>query len=231
MNEFREDTIVFCPHCSFAFDSPRQPRPRRTCPNCGDALTDEAPNSWTAVARISNLAEAGFLADELMGRGIEARVHQVDDFNALYDRWTSAYLIQVPTADVERAAIQIQQYRDDDLRRMEADAPAEPATFSNHLMDPLFWRPLALVMLTGIAGFTLGQRLSGDRADRRPRSDSLASAANQVGRPFVTEPVAGKARYRLSFDSRQQAWSLDTDRDNDGHYDSRQQFHPSGSAW
>jgi hypothetical protein len=98
-------------------------------------------------------------------------------------------------------------------------------------MDPLFWRPLALVMLTGIASFTLGQRLSGERADRRPRSDSLASAANQIGRPFFTEPVAGKPGYRLSFDSRQQAWSLDTDCDNDGRYDSRQQFHASGAAW
>jgi hypothetical protein len=98
-------------------------------------------------------------------------------------------------------------------------------------MDPLFWRPLALVMLTGIASFTLGQRLSGQRVDHRVRSDSLASAVNQIGRPFVTEPVAGKPRYRLSFDSRQQAWSLDTDRDNDGQLDSSQQFHASGAAW
>jgi hypothetical protein len=177
------------------------------------------------------LAEAGFLADELIGQGIDARVHQLDDFNALNDRWTSVYLIQVPPIDAERAASQIQQYRDDDIRRLQSDEPLEPVAFSTHLMDPLFWRPFALVMLTGIASFTLGQRLSGERVDRRPRSDSLASAANQIGRPFVTEPVAGQPRYRLSFDSRQQAWSLDADRDNDGQFDSRQQFHASGSAW
>jgi hypothetical protein len=73
--------------------------------------------------------------------------------------------------------------------------------------------------------------LSGEKPGRPIPSDSLPSAANQIGRPFVTEPVAGKPRYRLSFDSRQRAWSLETDRDNDGRYDSRRRFHATGSAW
>ena len=231
MNDFPENTTVVCSQCSFSLSKARESGSRRTCPNCGSEMKEEVATPWTAVARVSNLAEAGFLADELVGQGIDARIHQLDDFNALHDRWTSVYLLQVPPAEAERAATEIQRYRDDDIRRHQPDAPPEPATFSSQLMDPLFWRPLALVMLTGIASFTLGQRLSGQRVDHRAAPDSLAAAVNQIRRPFVTEPVAGKPRYRLSSDSRQQAWSLDTDRDNDGQFDSRQQFHTSGAAW
>ena len=98
-------------------------------------------------------------------------------------------------------------------------------------MDPLFWRPVALIVLTSIASFVIGQQLSGKNGGRPLASNSLTSTANQIGRPFVTEPVAGKPRYRLSFDSRQQAWLLETDRANDGHYDARQRFHATGVAW
>jgi hypothetical protein len=95
----------------------------------------------------------------------------------------------------------------------------------------MFWRPVALIVLTGVASFVLGQRLSGHNPNRRVPSHSLPSAIEEIGRPFMTEPVAGGPRHRLSFDSRRQVWLLDTDRDNDGHYDTRDQFHPSGAAW
>jgi hypothetical protein len=98
-------------------------------------------------------------------------------------------------------------------------------------MDPQFWRPVALVVLASVASFVIGQRLSGQNGARPMGSNSLTSKVNQIGRPFVTEPVAGQPRYRLSFDSRQKAWSLDTDRDNDGSYDAQQRFHASGAAW
>ena len=89
---------------------------RCTCPNCGGAIKQQDSVPWTNVARVANLAEAGFLADELVGLGIEARIHQSDDFNALNDRWTSLYLIQVPSEHAEDAAAQIQRHRDDDVR-------------------------------------------------------------------------------------------------------------------
>jgi hypothetical protein len=99
------------------------------------------------------------------------------------------------------------------------------------MMDPLFWRPVALIVLTGIASFVIGQRLSNQNMGRPLASGSLPSTANRIGRPFVTESAPGQPRYRLSFDSRKQAWSLETDRDNDGHYEARQQFHATGASW
>jgi hypothetical protein len=230
MNDSPNHTAVVCPNCASSFDAARSLGARRTCPNCGGVFNQQDSVPWTNVARVGNLAEAGFLADELVGLGIDARVHQLDDFNALNDRWTSLYLIQVPSENAEEAAAQIQQHRDDDVRNQGCDqSHALPLT--SQIMDPHFWRPVALIVLTGMASFVIGQKLSGQNAGRPPRFDSLGSTANQIGRPFVTEPVAGKPRHRLTFDSKEQAWMLDTDRDNDGRYDVRQQFHATGSAW
>lgn len=230
MNDTRNDTAMVCPNCATSYDASRLHRTRRSCPNCGGAIKEQDPVPWTNVARVANLAEAGFLADELTGLGIDARIHQSDDFNALNDRWTSFYLIQVPSEHAEEAATQIERHRDDDMRRRGDDQSA-PLPLSSQLMDPRFWRPVALILLTGIASFVVGQRLSGQNAVRPLASNSLPSTANRIGRPFVTEPVAGRPRYRLSFDSRQQAWSLETDRDNDGLYDARQQYRATGAAW
>lgn len=230
MNDSRDNMTVICPNCATSYDATRSLGARRTCPNCGGAITQQDQVPWINVARVANLAEAGFLTDELVGLGINARIHQLDDFNSLNDRWTSLYLIQVPSENAEEAAAQIQRHRDDDMRN-QGDDQSHPSPLSNQIMDPLFWRPVAVVVLTGIACFVIGQRLSGQNAGRPMASNSLPSTANQIGRPFVTEPAAGKPRYRLSFDSEQRAWSLDTDRDNDGRYEARQQFHATGAAW
>jgi hypothetical protein len=230
MNNSRDETAMVCPNCATPYDATRLQHSRRSCPNCGGAIKEQDPVAWTNVARVANLAEAGFLVDELVGMCIDARIHQSDDFNALHDRWTSLYLIQVPSEHAEEAAAQIQRHRDDDMQS-RADGQSDPLPLSSRLMDPHFWRPVAFIVLTGIASFVVGQRLSGQNAARPLASDSLPSAANQIGRPFVTEPAAGKPRYRLSFDQRQQAWSLETDRDNDGLYDARQKFHATGAAW
>jgi hypothetical protein len=52
-----------------------------------------------------------------------------------------------------------------------------------------------------------------------------------INRPFLTEPVAGKASHRLQFDRRQQAWILETDRDGDGRFESAHSFQAMGATW
>jgi hypothetical protein len=230
MNNSRDNTAIVCPNCATSYDAVQLNGSRPICPNCTGAINKQDPVAWTNIARVVNLAEAGFLTDELIGHGIDARIHQLDDFNALADRWTSHYLIQGAPEFAGAAAAQIERHRNDDLRE-QSDDPSRPLPLSSQIMDPMFWRPVALFVLTGIASFVMGQRLSGQNAGRPLASNSLPSTANQIGRPFVTEPVAGKPRYRLSFDARQQAWTLDADRDNDGQYDSRQQFRATGAAW
>jgi hypothetical protein len=229
MNDPHSNTAIVCANCATSYDEAQVRGSRQTCRNCGGPLQLQDRVAWTNVARIANLAEAGFLTDELIGMGIPARIHQSDDFNAVIDRWTSLYVIQVAPENAEDAAAQIQRHRDDDVRN-QGDAPSDPSSLSGRMLDPLFWRPIALVVLTGIASFVLGQRLSAPNLGRPNLSDSLASTANQIGRPFVTEPAADKPRYRLSFDSRRQTWSLEIDRDNDGRYEGRKLFQSTGAA-
>jgi hypothetical protein len=189
---------------------------------------------WIDVARVSNLAEAGFLTDELVGHDIDAQIHQLQEFSALTDRWTSLYLIRVPATAAQDAAAHIRQHLIDDA----ADADNEPVGFrfstSNQQLDPLLWRPVALVILAGVSSFVLGQRLSDrqdPKANDRPPRNSLATAIESIDRPFVIEPEPGKAGHRLQFDRRRQFWILDTDRDGDGRYDATRAFSAAGGSW
>jgi hypothetical protein len=179
---------------------------------------------WADVARVSNVAEAGFLADELSGIGIESRVHQLDEFSAASDNWTSKYLIRVPDQFAREAAGHIEQYlfEEEDGRRPILDVLRKP--FHTGANDSISWRPVILVVIAGIASFALGQQFSERVPPRRPPADSLSNAISTIDKRFTTEPVANQPQHRLSFDQRQQQWTLETDRDNDGVYDDARNF-------
>ncbi|MFV2067871.1 MAG: hypothetical protein ACC645_12925 [Pirellulales bacterium] len=81
------------------------------CPRCGHDLSaidaggglrsqvespEQAERDWVPVARITGLAEAGFLEDLLQDRQIPSRVRQWDDFSALDGSWSTIYIMQVP---------------------------------------------------------------------------------------------------------------------------------------
>jgi hypothetical protein len=186
---------------------------------------------WIDVARVANLAEAGFLTDELVGHDIDAQIHQLQEFSALTDRWSALYLIRVPADAAHDAAAHIRQHLIDDA----ADVENEPVGFrfstSSQQLDPLLWRPVALVILAGVSSFVLGQRLSDrqdPKANDRPPRNSLASAMESIDRPFVIEPEPGKAGHRLQYDRRKRSLILDTDRNGDGRYDSTRAFEVIG---
>jgi hypothetical protein len=186
---------------------------------------------WTAVARVGNLAEAGFLSDELIGRGIDARVYQLDDFSAVHDGWQAQYLIQVPAGEAVDAATHIREHVRQDAADGDDDVPLFRAHERGPSADPLFWRAVALVVLAGTASFVLGQHLSDQDGERRPAGESLASAISAIGRPLTTAPSPNQPRFRLSFDRQREGLLLEADRDGDGRYDSRRQFQASGAAW
>jgi hypothetical protein len=157
----------------------------------------------------------------------------LEEFSAISDRWASLYLIRVPTGKAHEAADRIRQYLADE----EAEREPETATFylatHDQSSDPLLWRPVAVVILAGVASFILGQRFSESKEqklERRPLRNSLAAAVDAIDRPLVTEPVPGRPRYRLTFDRRREAWSLEIDRDGDGVFDGRRAFSAAGAV-
>lgn len=226
--------MIVCPKCARSIHDLRIADPRDICPYCRESILAADEDAWGDVARVANLAEAGFLADELVGHGIDARIHQLPEFNALSDRWSSLYLIRVPATAAQSAAAHIRQYLAEDSSDAETESNYFHFSSGSQPLDPLLWRPLALVILAGVSSFVLGQRFS-DRpapnAERRAPRNSLTSAMESIDRPFIIEPTPGKAGHRLEFDRGRQSWMLDTDRDGDGHYDSTQAFHASGTEW
>jgi hypothetical protein len=180
--------------------------------------------AWTDIARIANLAEAGFLADELSGLGMEARIQQVNDFNAASDRWSAKYLIQVPADHAANAAEHLRQYlfEEDAGPRPMLDAFRFPAgRGANELIS---WRVAILVALAGVVGFAYGQQFAPQKSPQRVQPEGLSAAADAIGRAFVTEPVANQPQYRLSFDRRSTEWTLSADSDHDGVFEQSQRF-------
>jgi hypothetical protein len=209
------------------------------CPHCGSRLVREQlvraePSRWINVARVTNLAEAGFLVDELTGDGIDARIFQSEDFNALTDRWLVSYLIQSPPEFAQSAAAHIRTHLAEIESYQAAGATAAGATGDWSEERPAFdaqaWRPVALVVLAGVASLVLGQRFAADR-DSKPPRNSLPRTVAAIGRPLVTEPAAGQPRHRLYYHWRDEAWYLDTDADGDGRFEAQQRFHAAGAAW
>jgi hypothetical protein len=231
IHDWRDAVMHVCPHCANTLEfSPLQDT-RTVCPGCGADVSCNTRTPWIDVARVTNLAEAGFLSDELVGLGIDARIYQLEEFSALTDRWATMYLIRVPSDVAQQAAAHIRQHLADEVGESEAGAMGFRFSADSQPMDPLFWRPVALVVLAGVASFVLGQRFSEQNVERRPARGSLETAVGAIGRPLVTDSRDGQPRHRLSLDRRREAWYLDTDGDNDGRYENRQQFQASGAAW
>lgn len=222
--------MLVCPECARTIDTAYSRTSHATCPYCGTDVGSAKEGSWIDVARVANLAEAGFLTDELIGMDIDAQIYQLEEFSALTDRWSTVYLIRVPSHLGHEAAAQIRQHLAEEATETESGAMGFRFSADAESMDPLFWRPVALVVLAGVASFLLGQRFSEQHVDRRPSRGNLSTALGAIGRPLATEPVPGQACHRLSFDRRKQIWYLDTDRDADGVFEVRQRFQAS-AAW
>jgi hypothetical protein len=222
----------YCPECALPVPSNDQRRSDLICRHCGAELPGNDKADWVNVARVANLAEAGFLVDELSGEGVSARIYQSEDFNALTDRWSVSYLIQSSATEAQTVAARIRQHlADADARRGEFDETHSDDSAS--LADPGFWRPVAVVVLAGMASFALGQRFGHERGESRqaPPPNSLAGAVAAIGRPLFTEQGPGLPRHRLMYQWHDRSWLLDTDANDDGIYESHQRFQATGAGW
>ncbi|MEM6655111.1 MAG: hypothetical protein AAF596_04840 [Planctomycetota bacterium] len=182
---------------------------------------DDGSSEFVAAARVSNLAEAGYLVSVLQGEGLDARVRQSRDFNAVNGAWLTDYVVQAPKDQLAEVAT---------VLRAEAAAFDEEAVFDDEddeSLQQVIWRPVALMAVAGVVSFLAGQHL----ATPQPRSGppALAEAIGSIGRPLYTERGPDGVRHRLVLDGRSSQWLLDTDADGDGRYDRRQRF-PAESA-
>jgi hypothetical protein len=224
--------MSFCQHCARTVEAVESEGGRSTCPHCGRPVPADTDDGWTDVARVGNLAEAGFLANDLAGEGIDAQIHAVEEFSGVAGSWSASYLIRVPSDVAQEAAKRIRRHVADDEAWRREPPPRSQFEAINQAVEAFDWRPVAMMVLAGVVCFVIGQQVG--RSDARPRPlppRSLPAAIDAIGRPLLTEPAPGQPRYRLSYQWRQHVWQLDTDTDGDGRFDARREFPATTAGW
>ncbi len=217
--------MFHCQHCGRDVEAAGSARDTLTCPHCGHELVELPDRGLTDVARVVNLAEAGFLAEILAGDGIDAQIHAVESFSGTAGSWSVAYLVRVPSELAERAAERIRRYVAEGEAARDEPADWSPFEAATRTGETFRWPSVAMMMLAGVVGFILGQQFASLDARPRPQpGNGFPAAVGEIGRPLLTEPAAGQPRHRLSYERAQRVWHLDTDRDGDGEYDQRRAF-------
>ncbi len=198
------------------------------CPHCQavEQTSQVASHEdWQSAAKVANLAEAGYLVSRLAGEGIDARLVETETFSAMNGNWQATYVLQVPVARLATAG-EILRREAEEFEREQPDYDPLGQRIDDESVHLVFWRPVALMAVAGLATLWLGQRV----ADPRPRiapnrnAAALGSAIEAVGKPFVVTTDAGRVRHRLRYRSATHTWYFESDTDGDGRIDRQQRF-------
>ncbi len=198
-----------CPHC------------QRSAPRT--SATDD--QEWRAAAKVGNLAEAGYLVSRLAGDGIEARLVESESFSAASGHWSSSYVLQVPRVALT-AAGEILRSEAEEFERDQPDCDRFGEPIDAEPVHMVFWRPVALMAVAGLATLWLGHRVAEPRPRVAPNRNAaaLGSAIESVGEPFVVTSDTGRVHHRLWYRSANRTWYLEADTDGDGRLDRQQRF-------
>lgn len=220
--------MLICHHCRHHFDAP-EAAATAICPECRSEVRVPEPAQWVSVVRTSNLAEAGYLANELESGGFDSQIRQHDSFSAIDGSWTTRFLIQVPAENAQPAADHLRFH----LAENELAAPvpsAEDFAVDAAGRGVVVWRPLALMIVAGAAVLLIGHKIRElrGRPHEPPSRARLLQVLERIDRPFVSvDPGQAGNRFRLLFNRPGQVWRLQEDMDGDGRYDREWRFRES----
>lgn len=192
------------------------------CPHCGES--NQADSGYRDVARIANLAEAGYLVSRLADEQIEAELAMQQSFDAVTGTWTPTYVLQVPVADSPRAKELISdeacEANYEEAHYGQGDADQEEPL---HLV---FWRPVALMAVAGLATLWVSSRVVEHRQRVAPQrgDQALGMAVDAIGQPFTVQTDTGRIVHRLRYAKANQTWLLESDTNGDGRMDRLSRF-------
>ncbi len=191
-----------CPHCNQPFEM------------VATATTATKPVDWTNVARIANVAEAGYLASRLQEIDISARVLESPTM-AASGEWRSLYVLQVD-GECRDAAVELLTR---EAEEVAAESEWDAATDVVHSSSPTL-RVMSVVALAGFAGFLAGTHNDPPPAATRPSTAArLAIDIEAIGEPLVVRDANGNVVHRVTFDRRQQSIVWQRDADADGRWE------------
>jgi len=177
-------------------------------------------DDWSPIARLTNLADAGFFEQVLDEADVPVRIDMRDDFNALAGHWQPIYVIQVPKESASQAIELVQGRLQEDSDSIDVDQAigGEAPAASESGGWPL-WRPFALMLVAaGLVYFAVRAQLprAGRAAprERDPVWDVLAESA---------EELSSKHRV-VRYDPDDDVLIVIDDLDGDGHMDLRREY-------
>lgn len=216
--------MSYCPQCHRAITDSQASALASLCPDC--LAEGFSTDVWKNAARVSSLAEGGYLVSLLESEGIAARLIESEAFDAAGGSWRSSYMLQVAEQDLPRARPLLMEEAAEADREEPAYGPnGEPLQLE---ADPMvMWRPVALMALAGVATLWYGAARWNERhpPHRVPAAADLAATMDSIGEPFVIVSGRGNLQHRLWYSAAQGRWYLESDTDGDGLLDRRREFH------
>jgi hypothetical protein len=217
--------MAYCQNCGITIpDNDR----RTLCQDCETAGTPTDSGDWVGIAKMTNLAEAGFLSDLLDSKGIPAKLDQRDDFSAVDGGWRTSFTLRVPPDHHTRALSFLRDEVAEYHAEEEADDlwDAEPATILDVLRRQRGVPIVAVVLLMGMVALSA---YAAGRASKNPFGEpgipqALWKAMTDSTQPYFAVWPDGKLQRRLQFDKNKRTLILEVDVDGDGRFDRRQEF-------
>lgn len=220
-----------CPKCE-AYLSPLEYADNK-CSNCAPAATESVePTSnelntgaWRDAAKLVNLAEAGYLVSCLEQQGLAARLVQAESFSAVTGTWDNKYVLQVAASSITEA-LEIVRSESEQIRNEEPEYDEFGEPIESEPVHLVFWRPIALMAVAGLATLWLGQRVAEQRQRVAPNRNAaaLGDALEALGEPLIVVNEDGQTKHRLRFRPQDRTWRLESDTDGDGQLERKQTF-------
>lgn len=214
--------MPLCPHCH-SHTPLGASQLGEPCPECGEKSADDS--GYRDIARIGNLAEAGYLVSRLDAEGMEADLAVRESFDAVTGAWNQTYVLQVPAQDLAAAKeVLLDEAAEANYEEAEFARRGEP--LDDEPVHLVFWRPVALMAVAGLATLWLSGRVLEQRQRAAPQrgNQALGSAVDAIGQPFTVQTQTGRVVHRLRYSKANRTWLLESDTDGDGQLDRISRF-------
>lgn len=209
--------MMLCCRCGVKLEGRAQ---GQLCRKCELSGCEREASSWAAIARLSNLAEAGYFADWLEGEGITARVFHRHSFTAVDDVWNTTYELHVPSADAERAVVILRETLTEDAD--DEEAAGGERNFERRSSGLRAGSPLLWILVAGSLAYVLGRTGGAPHVQRESQTRLWQVVAESP--PLFSEPRAGQPRRCLRYDPQAREIVLLVDLDVDGQWDLQRRF-------
>ena len=212
-----------CPQCNLVLAEMEQIP--ATCSRCGADLSGlQEIRDWVPIARATNLAEAGYLADYLADRKIDTDVAEENEFNAAAGSWYSSFVVRVAHVNAEAACkfLTSGEY-DDEEAALDATWQREgTGGFVDSAGQVLRWLLLLLLVVGGVTMFRSRNQQPVQLVQPTDARSFREFMTQQAG-PWVLQDETG-VRAQLYFNAFHNCFVIKQDLDGDGTLEHQRTF-------